>query len=130
MHAVSRPLTPAVGDTVLCTRAMLSYAFLWSQGGAWFDCAAMSSNVVNFEYNRGYVLGLLKSCVGLSSSMIALAYACLYAPSTGATAQGSLGVLGWLAAFTGLGGIAGEHAPPPLSDQALTWTPNLLRAPV
>jgi hypothetical protein len=48
--------------------------------GTWFDTAALVTNVRNFPNSRGYVVGILKSFLGLSASVYTTIYVAAFAP--------------------------------------------------
>ena len=50
-----------------------AFALAW-QGGSWIDCASITLTVKNFEKNRGFVLGLVKTFFGLSGSIFGQFY--------------------------------------------------------
>lgn len=54
------------------------YMFLWSNGSAWYDTVAISTNVRNFPNDRGRIIGLLKSFFGLSASVVTVFYSSLF----------------------------------------------------
>lgn len=48
--------------------------------GTWFDTSALVSSVRNFPNNRGLAVGVLKSFLGLSSSIYTSVYVVLFEP--------------------------------------------------
>jgi hypothetical protein len=48
--------------------------------GCWFDTATIVTNVRNFPHSRGFVVGILKSYLGLSASLYSTLYAATLAP--------------------------------------------------
>lgn len=48
--------------------------------GTWFDTSALVTNVRNFPNNRGLAVGVLKSFLGLSSSIYTSIYVALFEP--------------------------------------------------
>lgn len=48
--------------------------------GTWFDTAAIVTNVRNFPNSRGFVVGILKSFLGLSASLYTTLYLAFLAP--------------------------------------------------
>ncbi|GBF87528.1 MFS general substrate transporter [Raphidocelis subcapitata] len=48
--------------------------------GVWYDTTAIVTNVRNFPRSRGYVVGILKSFLGLSASIYTTVYTAAFAP--------------------------------------------------
>ena len=59
----------------------ISFMLAW-HGGAWFDCAAVTTAVKLFPANRGLIVGLVKSFFGLSASVLAQSYQTFFATTT------------------------------------------------
>ena len=53
---------------------LVAVAILAGNGGTWFDTSPLSTNLRNFPAERGFVVGIIKSCVGLSASLYTEAY--------------------------------------------------------
>jgi hypothetical protein len=53
---------------------LCALAYLASNGGTWIEAAAVATCVRNFETERGAVVGILKSFLGLSASVYATLY--------------------------------------------------------
>lgn len=53
---------------------LMAFAMLAGNGGTWFDTSPLSTNLRNFPAERGFVVGIIKSCVGLSASLYTEAY--------------------------------------------------------
>jgi hypothetical protein len=53
------------------------FAYLSSNGGTWLEAAALTTCISNFETERGAVVGILKSFLGLSASMYTTMYVTL-----------------------------------------------------
>ena len=85
-------LTVAIGATVCCVGYLsawlnsnstlgnpsykimaAAFALAW-QGGSWIDCASITLTIKNFEKNKGFVLGLVKTFFGLSGSIFGQFY--------------------------------------------------------
>jgi hypothetical protein len=50
--------------------------------GTWFDTSTLVTNLRNFKNSRGFVVGVLKSFLGLSSSIYTTVYITLFEPDT------------------------------------------------
>eukprot|EP00878_Enallax_costatus_P019833 GHUV01020938.1.p1 GENE.GHUV01020938.1~~GHUV01020938.1.p1 ORF type:complete len:645 (+),score=182.60 GHUV01020938.1:242-2176(+) len=59
---------------------LLVFAIAAGNSGTWFDTSALVSNVRNFPNNRGLAVGVLKSFLGLSSSIYTSIYVALFEP--------------------------------------------------
>ncbi|KAI8475459.1 MAG: Nodulin-like-domain-containing protein [Monoraphidium minutum] len=59
---------------------LLLLAAVAGNAGTWYDTAALVTNVRNFPNSRGFVVGILKSFLGLSASVYATLYAATLAP--------------------------------------------------
>jgi MFS family permease len=74
-------LWAAITQRIRATVVQLAvFAAIAGLGGTFFDTAAVSTNLRNFPANRGTVLGIIKSGVGLSASVYTAAYSGLFQP--------------------------------------------------
>eukprot|EP00884_Botryococcus_braunii_P017132 jgi/Botrbrau1/4101/Bobra.152_3s0049.1 len=71
--AVSTEFNPAFWQVALI-------AMLACNGGTWTDMAALVTNARNWPNQRGTVIGILKSCVGLSASVFTSIYVGFFQP--------------------------------------------------
>lgn len=62
---------------------LVGLAMLAGNGGTWFDTSPLSTNLRNFPGERGFVVGIIKSCVGLSASLYTEAYAGFFGSDPG-----------------------------------------------
>ena len=74
---------PTVDPTLMLS---LSFLIAW-HGGAWLDCAAVTTAVKLFPKNRGLIVGVVKSFFGLSASVLAQVYQAFFASSTGSSSS-------------------------------------------
>ena len=94
----------------------ISFMLAW-HGGAWFDCAAVTTAVKLFPANRGLIVGLVKSFFGLSASVLAQSYQAFFATTTvptNTTGNGTGGAPSLVACPNG------NPPPPPLSVAMLS----------
>eukprot|EP00775_Hariotina_reticulata_P012752 gene12752-12881_t len=61
---------------------LLIFATAAGNMGTWFDTSALVTNLRNFKNSRGFVVGVLKSFLGLSSSIYTTVYITLFEPDT------------------------------------------------
>ncbi|MEW5313536.1 MAG: hypothetical protein WDW38_005096 [Sanguina aurantia] len=59
---------------------VLLFAFMAGNAGTWFDTTALATNIRNFPADRGTVIGILKSFLGLSASIYSSIYITTFAP--------------------------------------------------
>ena len=62
----------------------LSFMIAW-HGGAWLDCAAVTTAVKLFPENRGLIVGVVKSFFGLSASVLAQVYLAFFTTESAST---------------------------------------------
>jgi MFS family permease len=102
---------PKVNPTLMLS---LSFMIAW-HGGAWLDCAAVTTAVKLFPANRGLIVGVVKSFFGLSASVLAQVYQAFFADShSGGTGTNTNTTTNTTAAVACPGG-----APPPPSTAPL-----------
>ncbi|KAI8105064.1 hypothetical protein M9435_000236 [Picochlorum sp. BPE23] len=53
---------------------MILLAMVAGNGGTWYDTSPLATNLRNFPASRGIVVGIIKSCIGLSSSLYTEAF--------------------------------------------------------
>eukprot|EP00878_Enallax_costatus_P023733 GHUV01025270.1.p1 GENE.GHUV01025270.1~~GHUV01025270.1.p1 ORF type:complete len:293 (+),score=72.79 GHUV01025270.1:288-1166(+) len=70
----------STGRLAVSYAGLLALAFIAGNSSSWFDTATIVTNVRNFPSNRGTVVGLLKSFVGLSGSIYSSVYVSSLAP--------------------------------------------------
>ncbi|WIA43520.1 hypothetical protein OEZ86_009978 [Tetradesmus obliquus] len=70
----------ASGVLQLSYLGLLGFAFVAGNASSWYDTATIVTNVRNFPNNRGAVVGLLKSFVGLSGSIYSSVYTSALSP--------------------------------------------------
>jgi len=51
---------------------LMLLAMFAGNGGTWFDTATLTTNIRNFPASRGIIVGVMKSCIGLSTSLYTL----------------------------------------------------------
>lgn len=59
---------------------LFSLCVVACSGGTYSDTTALATNIRNFPSNRGTVVGLIKTCVGLSAAVYSLMYSGFLAP--------------------------------------------------
>ncbi|KAF8069613.1 Dclre1a [Scenedesmus sp. PABB004] len=63
---------------------LLVFAVAAGNSGTWFDTSSLVTNVRNFPNDRGFVVGVLKSFLGLSSSLYTSIYMAYFEPDAAA----------------------------------------------
>ena len=85
MHTLTN-FPPTLLHTPPCSRLALAYwqllllAAMTCSGNSWIDSVILVTNVRNLPQHRGTVVGIMKSCIGLSASVYTALYLGLYAP--------------------------------------------------
>jgi MFS family permease len=95
----------AVDPTVILS---LAFMVAW-HGGAWLDCAAVTTAVKLFPENRGLIVGVVKSFFGLSASVLAQIYLAFF--TTAKTTKSNNG-----------SGVACPNGKPPINSTTTSTT--------
>lgn len=103
----------ASGKITNTVGAMSFYAFVWSNGSAWYDTVAVATNIRNFPNDRGRITGLLKSVFGLSASIITIVYSSYFKSTDAGAAIDILIFTAIMTASCGLIGLFSTKLVPP-----------------
>jgi len=106
----------AASKAVPHTVPLLSlYCFVWSSGSGCLDCVAATTTLRNFPRSRGTTSGMLKSLFGLSASLFAIVWGCVFG---GADVGGLLRFLAVLVPCASAAGAVGLALVPPAAAEA------------
>ena len=70
-HVLYRAIT---SETPVSFSLLVFVAILAGNGCTWFDVSPMSTNVRNFPTERGWVIGIIKSSIGLSGGLYSIVF--------------------------------------------------------